>query len=417
MPQQKPSGVFAWIKTYPRLSLFSAALIARLLMAWLIGPGDHGDDDGTYLNMAEHILKGEGPWTHPMNLENVRYQSYLPPAMGYLTALCVFFFGRTFDPLRWPIILLSSLACLWLAALGERLMGKKGRIAGWIWAFYPPQLFWSTRVNPHAIATDMLIGLLLLAAKCPKPEKSWQRYVFPSLGGLLWALMTLFRGEYLLAAGILIVYLGASCRRLLEPALFALFLTLGLAPWTVRNWLIHRRFIPISTNFARMFWETYHPDYRFSGKEIPFDSATVARLEPMTEIESKQWLMNDALNYVRRNPGRALYIWAGNMVHFWRPFLTPNAVSIKQNILYVVSYLPVFALFILGVFGLPVRKEPLWAAIALIILYKWGIHSGFYMIVRFREAIMPLLMLVASSGLLRIRDPKDALVKKTTAAD
>ncbi|MBI4369960.1 MAG: glycosyltransferase family 39 protein [Elusimicrobia bacterium] len=388
-----------FISSNPRLLLFFAALITRAVMAWYIGSGDHGDDDGTYINMGMHILNGEGAWVSPMNMEKARYHSYLPPGMGYLMALCQFFTPGNFEPLRWPIIILSAGACLWLADIGKMLLGKWGGLAGWIWALYPPQLFWSTRVNPHAIATDLLTLALLWTLKISK-SKDNSRWL-PFFCGVVLAVLTLFRGEYLIGAVILGAYLLWIKRSWQRPAIFGIGFFLMMSPWVIRNWIIHRAFVPVSTNSSRMMWETYNSQYHFSGVEVPFLEENSVKFERLNELEFRNILTKEALDYIKNNPARALYIFAGNLVHFWRPFVTPGAASLGQNLLYVFSYVPLFSLCLTGLYIAPYKKEPFWTLIAVIILYKWSIHAFFYIIIRFRESIAPVLILPAALAVVK----------------
>jgi hypothetical protein len=55
---------------------------------------------------------------------------------------------------------------------------------------------------------------------------------------------------------------------------------------------------------------------------------------------------------------------------------------------------PIFILFLLGLFHLPWRN-PKWIALGTFMAYKVAAHVPFYMIVRFREATFPILLLFA----------------------
>jgi hypothetical protein len=61
----------------------------------------------------------------------------------------------------------------------------------------------------------------------------------------------------------------------------------------------------------------------------------------------------------------------------------------------MTSYIPLFVLFLLGLWKMPWR-DPRWMAIYFFMAYKIMAHIPFYMIVRFREATMPIMLLIAT---------------------
>jgi hypothetical protein len=119
----------------------------------------------------------------------------------------------------------------------------------------------------------------------------------------------------------------------------------------------------------------------------------------MSEVQIEKCYFRTAAQYIQQNPAKILTrTLAGNFLNFWRPYLSPAKVSWKENLLYVVSWLPIFVFFLLGIFRVPWR-EPRWTLVGMIIVYQCLIHLPFYMVVHFREIIAPFLILVAAAGL------------------
>jgi hypothetical protein len=69
-----------------------------------------------------------------------------------------------------------------------------------------------------------------------------------------------------------------------------------------------------------------------------------------------------------------------------------------ENLVYTTSYVPLFILFLIGLWHIPWR-DPRWIAITTFMAYKVLAQTPFYMIVRFREATMPVMLLFAALAL------------------
>jgi hypothetical protein len=122
------------------------------------------------------------------------------------------------------------------------------------------------------------------------------------------------------------------------------------------------------------------------------------------EFKRADIFLEDAKRYINEDKARAVKRLGVNFLNFWRPWLSKGysekypAASNKENIVYTTSYLPFFVFFLIGLFKAPWR-EPQWATIGAVMLYKMLANIPFYMIVRFREALFPLMLLVAVYGL------------------
>jgi 4-amino-4-deoxy-L-arabinose transferase-like glycosyltransferase len=372
--------------------LFGLSLSTRIAGAVL--GGDHSDDgDNSYRQMAVSLLGGQGLSIYA---DFGRVYSWLPPGMGLIFAGFISVFGPTMFPLRAAFILLSALANVWMFLLAKRLLAREwAYLAALIWALYPPQWFWASRVNPQTYATDILILCVLLLFISWETKRHWLGFVI----GILWGSMALCRGEYVLG---FVVLAGASLfavKPFSHGLKLAVFVVLGwtavFGPWIIRNYQLHQGFVLVATNYGDNFWKAYNPAYDFSGYDIPFPPELSARLkqEP-NEIGRAEILKAEALKFIRENPGRAARNIIGNALNFWRPWLSAKAASPLQNIVYVISFVPIFFLFLWGLAMFPVRNHCWWVILGLI-FYKFSIHIPFYVIVRYREAIFPLLVLVA----------------------
>lgn len=386
------------LNDYPRLSLFLTAFLARAALSIIIGP--QADADPPLLEMARNVIAGKGPiWFE----QGITVYAWLPPMFSYVMAPYMMVFGENLEPLRWILIIWSSWACVQVAQLGEHSMGKRGQLAGWIWALYPTQIFWSSRANPFTIGTNLVVALVWLALKFAPKREGKAGFLVPAFIGLAWAFLSLMRSEYfLMFAPLALFFLMTDRFNLKRTAIASLFFLIGMSPWIIRNYKIFNSFVPLTTNSGLIFWFTFNDTYQFTGdmRSLPPELAPAPRGE--NEVQMGKRISGIAVQYIKDNPGRALYIWVGNLLHFWRPYLSSNArdVSPARNVIYVLTWVPIFIFFLLGLRHYPL-KDPFWTLILTLVLIKWFSHSFFYMIVHFREMIAPLLILIATRGFVQ----------------
>jgi len=398
--------------------IFFAAVVVRLILIWK-GP-EPAHDDGAYMTAVLRYFNGQG-LTYLSEIwgpEKLLY-SWLPPGYGILVILYfkIFSVGFSLFPLRLFITLLGCFSCLLLYFIGKDLRGKNfGLLAGYGLAFYPPMALDSTAINPHPIAIFMfLVMVFLLLLSRGKWGKS---LIF--LAGIAAGATALTRGEYFTANLWIVLWLVFIRRTGVQPASFwrwpskkdllagamAGFVFLaGLAfimsPWVIRNWRIHHKLILLSTNYGDNIYFPFNPAYNFSGNSnyYQMDQLRTAT-KNMSETEMAQYLANKAFTFIKENPGKSFKTIVFNFLHFWRPWLSLEKYSLSKSLFYTACYLPLFILFLIGLFHVKWRGDSAWLLFGGIILIKNLSHIFFYIIVRFRETLVPYIILFAVAGLI-----------------
>jgi len=381
---------------YALWSLFLVAVLTRILGAYM--GGARLDDDGTHLGAATNFLAGKGP---------IHYMGEIPltvwvfPGMGIFMAFFIYCFGPYANlAMRIFFVIMSSLTITLFFSLAKLFFENKyAFLAALTWILYPPQLFWTTRSNAHTYASNILIVSIFLLFVAWRKRSLILYFII----GILWSSIVYMRGEYLYGIFILMIgtYFFSSVKK--EKVIFCGLLILGLvagmSPWVIRNYHLHHRIIVQPSYCWNMFWMVFQPNYRFGGEpgrlsETMQQSMNLAKNEfEITKIYKEEFFKN-----IRKNPSVVFRTIGGNALKFWRPWLSFDAVSIFENSVYVISYGFVFAFFLIGLKYIP-WKSPHWFVIYGFIIYKFLVHLPFYMIIRFREAIFPLFVLIAVLGI------------------
>lgn len=381
--------------SYAPWIIFVAALTTRFIGAYF-GGVRADDEDGIYGLMAREFLAGNGFSFMKYGYRNF---SWLPPGMSFIYLPFVYFFKNPETPLRVFFIFMSAFTNVVLFQTAKRVLDQKWAfLSALIWIFYVPQWFWGSRVNPHTYSTNILvicIWVLFLA---------WERkaLLLGFLTGFLWLTSSLTRGEYVFGFTVMMLTSFLFFKEKKWGVKMALIIFLGwiagFLPWALRNYHHHHKFVLIATNDGDNLWKANNADYHFGGDDIPYPPELLERLkaEP-NEAERSNILKREAVAYLKAHPEKMVQNIAGNLLHFWRPWIFSRKSPLFHNLLYLVCYVPLFVFFLVGLFYMD-WKNSFWLTIVGMIVYKWFIHVPFYIIVRFRENIMPLMAILAAFG-------------------
>ncbi len=380
--------------------LFALAIVTRLIGTYIGGTRSE-DEDNWHLEIAQNFLAGNG-----LRLETVWGPTYswIQPGLAAIHIVFIPLFRDHYVLAeRIFLLLFSSITILLFFRLCLEVFPRPVALFGTLaLILYPPQWFWMTRLNPHSFGTNLLVINFLLYFLFIRNPRTWLVFLI----GFIWGAMTLFRPEYL--PGIAGLAIGCFMARntwknkFTHVAAMAAGCILFLSPWVIRNYKIHNGLVVSTTHYAINIWMVFSPEYNFDSASIPYTEEMDRELknEP-NEVKRAAIWMREAKKNIRENPGMAVRHLFGNFLTYWRPWLSPKVASWKENGAYIVSYLPLFLLFVAGLFQLPWR-DPRWMGVVLFLFIKMMAHLPFYMIVRFREATMPLMLLIALVPIWRI---------------
>jgi len=146
--------------------------------------------------------------------------------------------------------LCSALVGVVLYRIGAEFFSEPvGQTAGLLWAVSPavaimPLVNWDTCVSTLLAAFAVL---LTLRSVLPGAILSRDRPHF--IAGAMWGLAGLSSPALLAPVPFLAVWSWAGSKRLKAGALFVVGACLLILPWTLRNYLVFQKFIPVRSNF------------------------------------------------------------------------------------------------------------------------------------------------------------------------
>jgi 4-amino-4-deoxy-L-arabinose transferase-like glycosyltransferase len=316
-----PSRVAARVRSLPErhggpIVLIAVALCVALglglrLEAALnpsLDPGEgtivayQGNDSKSYGEIAESLYRsgryGTPEMRHPAD--------WSPLAPFFYATVYRITGGVNEEAGRAVVAVLGALMVLFVYLLGRRLGGPAvGVLAAFLAAIYPTFIDNSEQILSEPLAAFTLTAAVLSFLWASDQGRRAWAWLLP--GAALGA-TALARPEYLPFAAVfgVIALVRIGQRRGYRTgfacaALFVVAFAAVLAPWTVRNYLVLDKFVPVTTGGGKaLFVATYLPG---KGRQLPVKRALIKRFtgkQDVTDREVAQTQMKDLLDKVAR---------------------------------------------------------------------------------------------------------------------
>jgi hypothetical protein len=294
-------------------------------------------------------------------------------------------------------------------AFGRRAgLGAAALVALW------PELVW---FSAHFWSETVFLALLWWAIErtvASDAGRSWRAAV---AAGLLWGLATLTREIALYLVPLAALWLlrpergsGSPGGRRPSPgslpraAALCLAAALAIAPWTIRNAILFRAFIPVSTMGSLNLWQG---NTTLTHVEIYDILAAKGAVEQDRYCRRMAWETIAA-----RQPGWLFEKLATQMPEFWKAGsevldhlggreacgTLPARALVPIELVLVVPYLAVLGLFVAGLARLRFSAAA-WLLLLLLAAYN-AAHVVAYATTRFRLPVMPVAFMVAAAVVL-----------------
>ena len=274
-----------------------------------------------YDTYAVNVMEGRG-YTR---FDDRDGDSDLPPLYPFFLVGVYEVFGR--DPVAVALVQigLDVLTVLLIYWVGRRVAGERvGLLAAALYGLYPYLLYQNLTLN------DTGLFILLLAAGSlayqARDRRDWRG---AALLGALFGLAALTKAFILLMLPLLALWwwrqigLRAAIRLALAAGVAA---ALVLAPWMIRNIRLHDAFVLISTNGGSNLHQGNNPcvaDYLARGWDAQWVNCIELAPDTLTEVESDRWHRQQALDYLRENPGDWPRLFWTKLWVLWSPAIMP----------------------------------------------------------------------------------------------
>jgi 4-amino-4-deoxy-L-arabinose transferase-like glycosyltransferase len=320
--------------------------------------------------------------------------------------------GRSFALGRFWFCLLSALTCVAAGWLARECYGPAVGVVASVWlALYPGHFYY-----PIHFVSEVPYGLWLTVA-CVLTIRGFRGrssiYGSNILAGACWGLAILTRPQLMLAAPIAVLMLQARRRFVTRHVVAALIVQLTivallLVPWVLRNAIALGK-PTVSTVGGYTFWggnnAVVDSDPHIRGSWFR-TSDLVDRDHPLigTEIEREAAAWKYGLRFVTEHLARMPGLTAMKVWRLVSPFEDTTNSVLRWT--FAAAWLFALPFVAIGII-LALRNSSTCSAILLTpLLATLATSMVFYGSVRFRDSIIPLLLVLASRSLIAVGEAR-----------
>ena len=414
------------------LLIVAVALGARLAFAWnqtskipaeVLGVVPFQTETG---HIAYSLATGKG-FASPFQ-RDTGPTAWLTPVYPLLVAGIFKIFGvytrASFFAAVFLNIFFSTAVCVPVFCAGKRVAGTGiASATAWLWALFPNAIMmpfewiWDTSLSALLAAAILWATLELLESR---RLRDWCGY------GFLWGVTLMTNPALISVFPVLLAWLIYRGRRerslhFTRPAFTAVLAIMCCLPWTVRNFVVFHRFIPLRSNLGFELYIGNNENYDERRRAIPGNitqDREILRYLRMGEMAFMDEEKRKALQFMASHPRVELELFAKRFVDFWMGTAEPLKMFLETDSRLIRGLLLGNFLSSLGaLFGVTVlflkRSEyafPLATFPVVFPILYYVTHTS----LRYRHPIDPVALLltaIAASAMLR------KLQRHRTAAD
>ncbi len=178
---------------------------------------------------------------------------------------------------------------------------------------------------------------------------------------------------------------------------------LGVAPWTLRNYFVFGKFVPVRSNLGLVLWMGNHEGtFGFDASLSPYWNLDEAVLyQKMGEMAYMKEKKHEAIAFMKSHPAATLKSTLHNVWTFWfdvtnhlaNPWRGRQLTSID-----LIANAIVILCCVLGTFLALRTRNPAGILYLAILVFFPLVHYFTRPALRFRFAIEPILMVLAGYG-------------------
>ncbi len=317
MPRLSPVSPESWATFWRSLGIFALAFCVRIVYTSVFVDANAPlhDDAAQYDYIGWSMAQG-GPY-----VAQDGYRSHRAPGQSVLLAAVYAISGHDWNAARVVQAGLGAATGVLVLSLGSYIFGPEaGTLAGLVWAVFPYSLFFCSTLLSEPLCTFLTVA------------STWA--LVRAREGLLWtsawaffgALAALTRPNMALAFALGVVWLLIGHNRRVIPVLCGvLIFCLTLLPWTIRNYVVHHRLVPITTMGGVVLWEANNPyvmeNPALWGRAAHAPDLPEARLtDGLSEADADAVDFRLAADFIRHHPKTVPWLVVHKFLNLWNPF-------------------------------------------------------------------------------------------------
>jgi len=381
--------------------VFSLTLLSRFMVLFRLLPQYEWKYFYEYnepARIAWAIVSGHGfssPWPNTPFLPTAQQ----PPLYPYVLA-GIFKIADAYSyKSLWIAVVLnaifSAVAGTLILRFGTALFGiLTGALAGWMWAVWPYEAAVSVRLWESSLSALLLMLSLLLLRRIVASGSTTEWAALGVLGGIAALTNTTFFAVF----PLFYIWLGIVRRDTRKVLISAGIFVLLLVPWTLRNYEVFHRWMPLRDNFGFELWMGNHEGVESHPTKFP--SADPSEYNRLGELGFMQAKRENAVSFIKGHPAGFVWLCLRRLYHYWR-----DPAGSGWGIVSLLAWTGVF-------FAVWRRLVPAVPAVIVMIIFP-VIYYITHTFATYRHPIEPVILLFAAYALASAVEPVTEWLRNT----
>lgn len=390
---------------------FLIRVLAIFIVANYFEPKDY-----EYGEIARNLVTGNGFSRSLDTGGRLHLTSSHAPVYPFFLAF-FYRFGRfpiTYFLIQFFQTIMGTLTILFFIKTAELIYDKNvARLGGWLLGLYPPFIYHCTKLSPTIIFLFFLSLTVYLFLKATNGK-------FIVALGICLGLTVLTDPIAFVLYPIILIWLVFKKINFPQFIIVSVISILTISPWMLRNVLVHKRIVPVTTQFGVNFWIGNNPnatgtdfykitspdDYILMTHSLPLGIQD--SLKKLSEIERADFYLTEGLKFIKNNPFQFLQLLIKKFYYYW--WFIPSAEYLstdreRYKLLLIISYVPVLFFGIVGILLSLILFKKNSLPFLLILFISWLYIFAHVGLLRYRmpaEMYLVLYSAVALNFFLKI---------------
>lgn len=382
----------------------------RILAIFIVG-NYHEPADFEYGQIARNIINGNGFSRATFSEDDVSLTSSHAPIYPYFLAF-FYQFGRRpsiFIFIQIIQAVISALTIIIIFGISEIIFNRKvANLSAIGVTFYPVFIFYSTKLVP----TIFLIFFLSLSIFLIMKNKKSTLLLIVT-GVILGFTILCDPVAFMVVPAVVIWWIAIKRYDFKKLVVIVSIAVLILIPWAVRNYIVHRHFVPVTTQFGLSFWLGNNPnatgtdyfkvnprssdDYIFMLQTLPENIRD--SFSKIGEFDRSRFYLKEEIDFIGDEPLKSLKLFIKKFYYYW--WFAPPGIYASQDIEKYGFLLKIAYFFLLstGIIGFILsRKFIKDTSLLLMVMFSVSLlyiiaHVG---LIRYRVILEPYLIIFVS---------------------
>ncbi|MBM7868764.1 4-amino-4-deoxy-L-arabinose transferase-like glycosyltransferase [Clostridium pascui] len=325
---------------------------------------------------------------------------FIMPGLPYVLAFFIKIFGKFGGITAFRVFqaLLQAASMYLIFLLGRKVFNSRAAILGcFLNSLYIAEYYTSTVILTEILFKFLLL-LLIYVSIYAIEEKSLLYY---TIGGIIWGFGCLVRPTLAAYPGIVLIIWIIKKYTLKDMVKFTMVTTLAfstiMSPWWIRNYVVFRRFIPLTLSSGNPFLQGTYVNYDQSDNYTPYEPGKTAIESNQREIDAGLYRLK---NYAVKEPLKYAYWYTiGKSWNLWNaPFYWKEILGVSFYNAIIFHYL----ILILGAaqsIRLFIKRNEDFLFLFITALFFDLIYIPYFTMSRYSYPIMPMVFIVAGYGI------------------